>query len=118
MRRLARILLFTSIVIAFSPAFATQIRWQEIVDREAGFIVSFPGKPTYQQTIAPQTGLPFEVYSFYYNGNLLQITFQPINPVPRTALEVNQVLSNSAEVYARVSSSRQNFHAGGGNSII
>lgn len=99
MRRLTRILLFTSIVTALSPAFAAQIRWQEVVDREAGFIVSFPGKPTYQQTAAPETGLPFEVYSFYYNGNLLQITFQPINPAPRTALEVNQVLSNSARVY-------------------
>src|SRR5829696_3930410 len=100
MRRLTHILLLSSIVIAVSPAFAAQIRWQEIVDREAGFTISFPGKPTYQQAIAPETGLPFEVYSFYYNGNLLQITFQPINPVPRTASEVNQVLSNSAGVYA------------------
>jgi hypothetical protein len=100
MRRLARILLLTSIVTVLSPTLAAQIRWQEVVDREAGFIVSFPGKPTYKQTVAPETGLPFEVYSFYYNGNLLQITFQPINPAPRTALEVNQVLSNSADVYA------------------
>lgn len=102
MQRLTRILILTltSIVIAFSPVFAAQTRWQEIVDREAGFMISFPGKPTYQQTVAPKTGLPFEVYSFYYNGNLLQVTFQPINPAPRTALEVNQVLSNSAEVYA------------------
>jgi hypothetical protein len=100
MQRLTRTLTFAVMVIAASPAPAAQIRWQQIVDREAGFIVSFPGQPAYRETTAEETGLPFEVYSFYYNGNLLQVTFQPIEPAPRTALEVNQVLSDSARVYA------------------
>jgi hypothetical protein len=73
MQRLTRTLTFAVMVIAASPALATQIRWQQIVDREAGFIVSFPGQPTYRETTVAETGLPFEVYSFYYNGNLLQV---------------------------------------------
>lgn len=100
MQRLTRTLTFAVMVIAASPALAAQIRWQQVVDREAGFTVSFPGQPAYRETTAEETGLPFEVYSFYYNGNLLQVTFQPLEPAPKTALEVNQVLSNSAKVYA------------------
>jgi hypothetical protein len=101
MKHRARLLAATLLaVIACSLTPTAQVTWHKIVDQEAGFTISFPGKPTYQESTSAETGLPLEAYSFYYNGDLLQITFQPLAPPPKTALEVNQILSNSAVVYA------------------
>jgi hypothetical protein len=73
MKHLARTLpLITASLFQTSPA---QINWQRITDQEAGFSISFPGKPTYHQLTNPITGDPTESYSFVYNGHHLQILF-------------------------------------------
>lgn len=79
---------------------AAQDGWQRITDQEAGFTISFPGRPAYGESTAPETDQPQETYSFYYNGNLLQVVFSPIIPVPRTTVQINKVLSDTADVYA------------------
>ncbi len=95
---------------------ATPNGWQRITDQEAGFTISFPGRPTYEESTAPETDQPQETYSFYYNGNLLQVVFSPIVPVPITTVQVNRVLSNTADVYARNAGNllRQEKLPGGG----
>lgn len=102
MPRLARFtLLSLTLVVALARAYPAQVTWHRIIDNEAGFSVSFPGKPAYGESTAPETGQPLETYSFYYNGNTLHVSFGPIVPAPRTAVEVSKILSDTADVYAR-----------------
>jgi hypothetical protein len=92
----------TLIVIgALSSVSPAQVKWQPILEQEAGFTISFPGHPTYGESTAPETGQSLETYSFYYNGNTLHIAFGQILPAPKTAMEVNKVISDTADVYAR-----------------
>lgn len=92
----------TALVFAASTFVSSaQNGWQRITEQGAGFSISFPGHPSYEESIIPETGQPLESYSFYYNGNLLHIAFGPIVPVPRTATEVNQLLGNIADGYAK-----------------
>lgn len=91
-----------ALVFATSTIVSTaQNGWQRITDQEAGFTTSFPGRPEYGESTDPETGQPLETYSFYYNGNMLHIAFTPIVPAPRTVLQINRVLSDTADVYAR-----------------
>ncbi len=93
---------FMVLALTTSPfVSAAQNGWQRIMDQEAGFTISFPGRPAYEGSTDPETGQPLETYSFYYNGNLLLIAFTPLVPTPRTAQQVNLALSNTAGVYAR-----------------
>lgn len=101
---LARLLWITLTALVFATGTfvsTAQNGWQSVTDKDAGFTISFPGRPEYGESTAPETGLPLETYSFYYNGNMLHIAFAPIVPAPRTALEINRVLSDTADVYAR-----------------
>ncbi|HEX3557911.1 MAG TPA: hypothetical protein VHU19_01820 [Pyrinomonadaceae bacterium] len=99
--RLMRVL-FTALVFAASTFVSSaQNGWQRITDWEAGFALSFPGRPSYEESTVPETGLPLETYSFYYNGNLLHIAFAPIAPAPSTVMQVNKLLSDIADLYAR-----------------
>src|SRR3712207_4457061 len=91
--------IFTALVLVTSTS-ASQAGWQRITDREAGFTINFPGRPAYGESTAPETGQPLETYSFYYNGNTLHIAFGPIIPSPKTTMQVNKVLSDTANVYA------------------
>jgi hypothetical protein len=45
-------------VTILSSISVAQVTWHKITDQEAGFTVSFPGQPTYQESTAPETGLP------------------------------------------------------------
>lgn len=88
------------VVLPFLRVYATQTNWQRIIDEEAGFAISFPGRPTYEESTDPDTDQPLETYSFYYNGNLLRISFSPIIPAPTSALQTNKILSDTAGLYA------------------
>lgn len=103
-------------IVVLSSASAVQTKWQRVFDKEAGFTVSFPGHPTYGESTASETGQPLETYSFYYNGNTLNVAFGPIIPAPRTTMQVNKVLSDTANVYARNAGTllRQEKLPGGG----
>jgi hypothetical protein len=89
------------IIGALAQASSAQATWQQLTDNEAGFTISFPGLPTYRESTAPETRQPLETYTFYYNGHTLHVAFGPITPVPRTTLQINKVLSDTADVYAR-----------------
>jgi hypothetical protein len=83
------------------PSLALQNNWQRTIDREGGFTISFPGHPTYQQTTVRDSGLATEIYSFTYQGHILQISFGPLNPAPSTPREINKALSDSTASYTR-----------------
>jgi hypothetical protein len=89
-----------ALLLLLSPADAAHRPWQTITDQDAGFKISFPGKPTYQQFPNPETGEPMEQYSFQYNGHQLVISISTLDDPPRTAAEVFQLLNNTAQVYA------------------
>lgn len=95
---------YLAIIIVATHAFvhsqAIQSEWQRSTDQEAGFSISFPGRPTYEESTDPGTGQPLETYSFYYNGTLLRISFSPVIPAPKSALQINKILSDTAGLYA------------------
>lgn len=101
---------------AFVQSHAIQSDWTRNTDQEAGFSISFPGRPTYEESTDPGTGQPLETYSFYYNGNLLRISFSPVIPAPKSTLQINRILSDTAGVYANTAGTllRQEKIQGGG----
>lgn len=93
---------FTALVITAGTSISSaQNRWQVITDRQAGFTASFPSRPAYEESTVPETGQPLESYSFYYNGNLLRISYGPTVPAPRTTMQVNKLLAEIADLYAK-----------------
>lgn len=107
--------LLTTIVVV-SSAYAAQVKWQQIHDQEAGFSISFPGRPTYSESTVSETGEPLESYEFYYNGHTLNIGFGPFTRAPMTAVETSRLLSDIAGLYARGTGNllRQEKLPGGG----
>jgi hypothetical protein len=95
-----RILLITSIAVAFPQILAAQERWQQITDREAGFTISFPGKPIYEQSADPTLVHQTEKYKLFYNGRLLQITFAPLVRQSRTPTDLSDAFSEISRVQA------------------
>jgi hypothetical protein len=79
-----------AIVISLSHSTRAQEVWQPYTDKEAGFTISFPGKPTYEQVSAPQSGNPKETYKFQYGEHFLSVTFAPLLRVPRNSVELSQ----------------------------
>jgi hypothetical protein len=95
-------LLIAAIAIIAPPrASSTQGQWQRITDREAGFTISFPGKPSYEQSADPTLPHQTETYKFFYNDRLLQITFAPLVKQPRTPAELGDAFSEITRVQAR-----------------
>lgn len=98
--RLQRPAPFLIALIIFSVALPlstlAQASWQQVIDNEAGFKISFPGQPTYQATTDPTTGLQTEIYKFFYTGRLLRITFAPLSQSVRTPAEFSKAYSDFA----------------------
>jgi hypothetical protein len=67
-----------------------QAGWQPYTDEEAGFTVSFPGKPTYEEMNHPQSGEPQETYKFHYGESFLRVTFVSLPKAPRNSAELNR----------------------------
>ena len=100
MKRLSHLLLITLLISSTLSFISTaQGQWQRITDREGGFVINFPGYPAYQQTTVRDTGLATEIYSFLYLGHTLQISFGPLDPLPKTTREITKALSDSAASY-------------------
>lgn len=99
--QLIQVTLTALVITAGTSISSAQNRWQVITDRQAGFTVSFPARPAYEESTVPETGQPLESYSFYYNGNLLRISYGPTVPAPRTTIQVNKLLGEIADLYAR-----------------
>lgn len=95
---------FTHFLIAFTLVMvtttaATQGTWREIIDREGGFTIRFPGSPKYQQLPNRTYGFTSESYSFFYRSHDLRISFVPLDPQPRTAAEALKALNDSSASY-------------------
>lgn len=102
MQRLTSILFLAITLIAPLPhASGTQEQWQRITDREAGFTISFPGKPDYKQLTNPTTDEPMENYSLAYGAHHLQIIFWTLTDPPRSKAESIKWLNNAVQVYGR-----------------
>lgn len=89
-----------AILVASSLALATQTEWYKMTDNEAGFSISFPEKPRYEQVRNPTTGEPMENYTYNLNYHQLMITVQHLSNPPRTANETRELLNGSAQLYA------------------
>jgi len=102
MRRLTLIPLSISILlIAISEATSAQDSWQRITDREAGFTISFPGKPSYEQSDDPTLTHQTEKYKFFYNGRRLQIIFAPLTKQLQTSTDVSDAFAEVTRVQAK-----------------
>lgn len=77
-----------------------QAVWQPFTDREAGFTVSFPGKPSYEEGSLPQTGGSEETYKFHYGENFLWVKFAPLPRVPRNPVELGRVYAEIARDFS------------------
>lgn len=88
------------IVIAYlSLSTAAQGVWRPYTDDEAGFTVSFPGKPIYEQSGTLGSGDFKETYKFQYGENFLSITLTPLLRTPRNSLELSQAYAEIAKEF-------------------
>ncbi len=102
MHYLTQTFLLAIITIAAIPqVFATQDQWHQITDQEAGFTISFPANPTYEQSAEPSLTHQTEKYKFFYNGRLLQIIFAPLNKPLRTPTDLSDAFSEITRVHAK-----------------
>jgi hypothetical protein len=100
MRRLT--LIYISVLFtALSQVTAAQSSWQQLTDKEAGFTISFPGKPTYEQSADPTLIHQTEKYKFFYSDRLLQITFAPLVSQPHTPAELSDAFSEITRVHTK-----------------
>lgn len=101
MQSLTRLLLVATVIaIAIPQTSAAQGHWNQITDQEARFIISFPGKPTYEQSDDPTLVHQTESYRFFYNDRLLQIKFAPLVRQPRTAADLSDIFSEFTRAQA------------------
>jgi hypothetical protein len=102
MKHLMQTILVVLLFVSFLPQTTVgQGTWQQITDREAGFTISFPAKPTYEQsndsTLTHQT----ELYKFYYNGRRMQIIFAPLNRQLRNSTELSDAFAEITRAQAK-----------------
>lgn len=87
--------------VAFLQVSVAQEQWQRTIDKEAGFTISFPGKPSYEQSTDPTLLHQTETYKFFYNERLLQITFAPLAKQPRSSSELSDAFAEFTRVHTR-----------------
>ncbi len=101
LRRLSHCLTAGIIGISFSLITVSQEVWQTFTDEEAGFTISFPGRPTYEQTSLSQSGDPEEKYKFQYGEHFLSISFVPLLGNPRNSVELSQAYAEFTMEYSK-----------------
>jgi hypothetical protein len=102
MNHLMQTILAVLLFVSFLPQTTVgQDAWQQITDREAGFTISFPAKPTYEQSNGPTLTHQTELYKFYYNGRRMQIIFSPLNRQLRNSTELSDAFAEITRVQAR-----------------
>jgi hypothetical protein len=89
------------VTVTLPQASIAQDQWQQITDREAGFTISFPGKPTYEQSDDPTLPHQTEKYKFFYNDHLLQIIFASLNRQPQTSTDVSDDFAEITRVQVK-----------------
>jgi hypothetical protein len=101
MSRLLRYYFPTLILVGiFSLISIGQAGWQPLTDEEAGFTVSFPGKPTYEEVSHPQSGDPEETYKFHYGENFLRVTFVSLPRAPSSSAELRRAYAEIARNFS------------------
>jgi hypothetical protein len=96
---MVRTLSLTAIILILSSVASAQSGGYRVVDRESGFIITFPGAPQYQEGPNPVTGDRQEIYLFNYNGDILQIISERLSAPPRSQQEVSNILTGAAGIY-------------------
>lgn len=81
---------------------AAQTVWQPFTDKEGGFTVSFPGKPSYEEGSLTQNGDPEETYKFQYGENFLWVKFAPLSSIPRDSVELSRMYSQITRDFYKV----------------
>jgi hypothetical protein len=96
-----RIILAALVTLAAFPLLsAAQDRWHKVTDQEAGFTISFPGRPTYEQSADPTLLHQTEKYKFFYSRHLLQIIFAPLDRPVHSPTELSDAFSEITRVQA------------------
>lgn len=80
---------------------AAQTVWQPFTDEDAGFTVSFPGKPSYEEGSLPQNGDPEETYKFQYGDNFLWVKFAPLSGIPRDSVELSRMYAQITRDFSK-----------------
>jgi hypothetical protein len=97
MKTILSILLFLS----FLPQITVgQDEWKQITDTEAGFTISFPAKPIYEQSADLTLSHQTEKYKFYYSGRYMQIIFASLNKPIRTPMDFSDAFTEITRVQA------------------
>lgn len=82
-------------------AAAAQAVWQPFSDQEAGFTISFPGKPNYEAGGVLQNGDPEETYKFNYGEHFLWVKFAPLTRVPRNSVELSRIYAEITRDFSK-----------------
>jgi len=101
MKCLMQLFLISLIFFVMQPqAVSAQNTWQQIIENEAGFTISFPAKPTYEQSNDPTLSHQTEKYKFFYNGHYMQIIFASLNKQIRTPADLSDAFAEITRVQA------------------
>ena len=102
MNHLMPTILAVLLFVSFLPQTTVgQDAWQQITDQEAGFTISFPAKPTYEQSNDPTLSHQTELYKFYYDGRRMQIIFAPLNRQLRNSTELSDAFAEITRAQAK-----------------
>jgi hypothetical protein len=101
MKHVAQLFLVSLILlIAQQHTVSSQNTWQQITDGEAGFTISFPAKPIYEQSNDPTLSHQTEKYKFFYNGRYMQIIFASLNKRLQTPADLSDAFAEITRVQA------------------
>jgi hypothetical protein len=102
MKCLMQLFLISIIFLVAQPqAISAQNTWQQMIENEAGFTISFPAKPTYEQSNDPTLIHQTEKYKFFYNGHYMQIIFASLNKRLRTPADFSDAFADITRVQAK-----------------
>lgn len=82
-------------------AASAQVIWHPFTDQEAGFTISFPGKPSYEAGGVLQNGDTEETYKFNYGEHFLWVKFAPLTRVPRNSVELSRIYAEITRDFSK-----------------
>lgn len=77
---------------------SAKARWYSLRSPDGGFIVEFPGKPTYQADSSLSAASTFHRYHYFYGENIYQVSYREI---PAAITQPDQVLRQAVEAYSK-----------------
>lgn len=74
-KHLAFIYLAAIFITQLATATAVQSTWYKLAGANRDFTVEFPGRPTYEEVLVPNTGEPLRTYHFAYGNNYFSLEY-------------------------------------------